>query len=636
MRFIVLVWCSVAICTQVFGQKKYAVSLIPEELRKDVHVVVREDHMTFRIHSKSKATHTVRMVATIFNGNGKGYAQPVVGYDKLSKVISFKGNVYDVNGGLIRKLKSSEIEDRSAYDGYSLFSDNRYKAADLSHSVYPYTVEFEYEVEYRFLYSIPGSALVSGEKVSVENFSYTLIFPPDLAPRYRLINIDSPPKHDKNNDGTESLSWTFKNIPPIKVEPHGPFAHEQISRILAAPSIFEYEGYLGDMSTWESYGQWENKLNEGRDKLPPETKEKVLELTKNLSSIEEKVKVLYEYLQNKTRYVSISFGIGGLQPFEASLVDKVGYGDCKALSNYMVALLNVAGIKGHYTTVKAGDYREDLILDFPSHQGNHVIVAVPLQPDTLWLECTSQTNPFGYLGNFTGNRKAFMLTESGGVWVNTPRYIHETNYQVRTGDVYVEANGDAKGKVSTTYSGLKYEHQDLNFYLNRGTEDQKKWILRTTAIPSFDVNSFSITNHENKIPSAVVVLDLTLRRFSNVSGKRLALNPNLMNRSTFIPERVENRKTKVYQRMGYTDIDTIKYHLPESIYPEFLLDPVKIVSPFGVYESSIKVDEGNVIYIRKMQVYKGEFPAESYNEMIDFYKAVNKADNQKLVFLTKT
>lgn len=636
MKILIQLFFVYLISISVSGQKKYAINQIPEELMKNVDVVVREDHMTFRIQSKSQATHTVRMVATILNGNGKAYAQPSVGYDKLTKITSFKGNIYDSNGGLIRKLKSSEIEDRSAYDGYSLFSDNRYKSADLTHSVYPYTVEFEYEIEYRFLYGIPSSALVSDEKVSVENFSYKLVFPPDLVPRYKLINIDSPPQHDKNSDGTESLTWTFTNIHPIKVEPYGPFVHEQVSRIMAAPSTFEYEGYVGDMSTWESFGLWKNKLLKGRDVLPLETQQTVRKLTDGLPTSEEKVKVLYEYLQNKTRYVNIALGIGGLQPFEASLVDKLGYGDCKALSNYMISLLNIVGIKGYYSSIKAGDFRDDLILDFPSHQSNHIIVAVPLQSDTLWLECTNQSSPFGYLGHFTGNRKALLHTESGGVWANTPSYTHETNYQVRTGDVYVEANGDAKSSVTTTYSGLKYEHQDLNFYVASSQEDQKKWILKTTTIPSFDLTSFSISNIKDKIPSAIVTMNLNLRRFSVVSGKRLFITPNLLNRSTFVPEMIDNRKTMVHQRMGYTDIDTIRYHLPEGIYPEFTPDPIKISSRFGEYEASVIVDQGKVMYVRKTKFFKGAFPPESYNEMLDFYKAINKADNTKLVFLTKT
>lgn len=619
-----------------FSQKRYAVSEIPEELKRNVDVVVREDFSTFRIHSQSRATHSVRLVATIFNGNGKPYALPSVGYDKLSKVVSFKGNVYDANGTLIRKLKPTEISDRSAYDGFSLYVDNRYKSANLTYSLYPYTIEYEYEIDYRFLYAIPGSALVSGEKVSVENFSYQLIFPTELTPRYKLVNINEAPHKEKLPDGLESFTWTFKKILPIELEPHGPFIQEQIPRILAAPSIFEYEGYVGDMSTWLSYGQWENKLNEGRDVLPEETKQQIIELTDKYQSVEEKVKALYEYLQNKTRYVSIQLGIGGLQPFEASLVDKIGYGDCKALSNYMVAMLKVIDITGLYATIKAGDFREDLLLDFPSHQGNHVIVAVPNKSDTLWLECTSQTIPFGYLGHFTGNRKAFVLTDEGGEWVNTPRYTHIHNLQTRTADVYIDSQGDAKSSVTTTYSGLKYEHQDLNFYLASSQEDQKKWILKTTTIPSFDLTSFSISNIKDKIPSAIVTMNLNLRRFSVVSGKRLFITPNLLNRSTFVPEMIDNRKTMVHQRMGYTDIDTIRYHLPEGIYPEFTPDPIKISSRFGEYEASVIVDQGKVMYVRKTKFFKGAFPPESYNEMLDFYKAINKADNTKLVFLTKT
>jgi hypothetical protein len=32
----------------------------------------------------------------------------------------------------------------------------------------------------------------------------------------------------------------------------------------------------------------------------------------------------------------------------------------------------------------------------------------------------------------------------------------------------------------------------------------------------------------------------------------------------------------------------------------------------------------------------GEFPPEAYEELIEFYRSVSKADNTKLVFLNKT
>src|SRR5687768_12554117 len=104
------------------GDPKYPVSAIPEALRTNVNVVFREDHMTFRIHSKSKASYFVHQIITILNDKGKRYASKVVGYDKLSKIKDLNGTVYDAAGKQIKRLRNSEIYDQSAFDGFSLYS----------------------------------------------------------------------------------------------------------------------------------------------------------------------------------------------------------------------------------------------------------------------------------------------------------------------------------------------------------------------------------------------------------------------------------------------------------------------------------------------------------------------------------
>ncbi|MFN3840541.1 MAG: DUF3857 domain-containing transglutaminase family protein [Cyclobacteriaceae bacterium] len=617
------------------AQSLYPVNQIPEGLTDQADVVMREDRVTFSILAQDKATLSVYKAITILNDNGKNYAVEVLGYDKLSKITSFKGASYDPTGKLIRKLKPSEIYDQSAFDGFSLYSDNRLKAAQLGHGSYPYTVVFEYEIEYKYLFMIPSFRIIPAQKVAVEKSQFQIIYPPALKPKYKVCNLDARPEEFTQPDGKQMLTWRFENLKPMRLEPYGPPVQDVMPYIMVAPVQFEFEGYKGSTDSWDEFGKWIISLNKGRNQLPEETKTKVKEITANLSTDEEKIKAVYEYLQNRTRYVSIQLGIGGFQPFEASVVDKTGYGDCKALSNYMVAMLDVIGIKAHYTLIRAGNGAPPLQPDFPSSQFNHAVVCVPMQADTLWLECTSQTNPFGYAGTFTGDRKALAITDNGARLVNTPVYTADDNVQSRTATVIVDPTGNATAKIKTTYRGLQSENNGLNFITGQ-SDKEKKWIQNQTAIPSFSINSFSVSEKKERIPSVIVAMDLALDRYAAVSGKRIFLTPNLMNRSAFVPERNEKRKTVIVRKMAYTDLDTVRYQMPEGLYPEFLPEPVHFKSRFGEYMATVTIDAGDVVYIRKLKIEKGEYPAETYNELVEFYKNINKADNTKIVFLSKT
>ncbi|HEX6227227.1 MAG TPA: DUF3857 domain-containing protein [Chryseolinea sp.] len=614
---------------------KFPVSAIPENLKKNVIAVVREDEMVYTINADNRATLHGHYVVTVFNPKGDRLAEFSEWYSKLKKVLKFEGTVFNAHGTIIKRVKGNDVVDQGVYESGTLYTDTRVKSIDLSQSEYPYTVEFEYDVEYKFLYHINGSSIIPTENVAVQKASYQLIYPKALTPRYKTYNISQTPKVEQLDNGRESVSWRFENLPAIKFEPLSD-PEDVLPEIVAAPGKFQYDGYSGSMETWEDYGKWQLSLNNGRDAISEETKKKVKQITSGLGTTEQKVKALYEFLQNRTRYVNISLGIGGLQPFEAMVVDKVGYGDCKGLSNYMIALLKEAGIKGYYTKIMAGEHAPEIDVTFPSHQTNHIIVGVPNGMDTLWLECTDQTNPFNFQGTFTGDRKAIMVTENGGKIVNTHRYAIEQNSQYRVADVFLEVNGDAKAKVKTTYSGLQYENDNLNFVLNKQYDDQRKWILSNTQIPSFDVVSFNMTNRKAKIPTAVVTSDFTLKRWATTSGKRIFITPNLMNRSTYIPEKMETRKTKVVTQLAYIDSDTIHYHIPDGIYPEFLPQSISIKSRFGEYEVSYKIDQNKLLYLRRIKMHKGEFPPESYSELVEFYKNVNKADNSKIVFLSKT
>jgi hypothetical protein len=61
-----------------------------------------------------------------------------------------------------------------------------------------------------------------------------------------------------------------------------------------------------------------------------------------------------------------------------------------------------------------------------------------------------------------------------------------------------------------------------------------------------------------------------------------------------------------------------------------------VSSRFGEYEAGFALDQDKLVYTRRLKLVDGEYPANTYGELTDFYRNINKADNIKMVFLNKT
>ncbi|MEK7728985.1 MAG: DUF3857 domain-containing protein, partial [candidate division KSB1 bacterium] len=318
-------------------QPELAVSKMPALLGLNAEAVVRLEMRTFFVESPKRATEQIRTAVTVFNQKGREAGRCYVGYDRLVELKNLRGWLLDAEGRKIRELKNSDVKDYSAISGYSLYEDNRVRVAEFFHDAYPYTVVFEYELLYNGIITWPMWYPQDGEN-SVERTTLELNVPADMPVRYRVRGKLEEPKVT-TAAARKIYRWEAALLPKYEHEPFGPSWREQAASVYTAPRHFEIAGYAGDMSSWEGFGQWMQQLYAGREVLPPEALAQVRQLCSGLSSPKEKARVLYEKLQSTTRYVSVQLGVGGWQPFDANYVFTRGYGDCKALSNYMVAML---------------------------------------------------------------------------------------------------------------------------------------------------------------------------------------------------------------------------------------------------------------------------------------------------------
>jgi hypothetical protein len=602
---------------------------ISNNLKKDANAVVRNSSSTFTIHSEKSAEFKTKYSITILNKNGDKYAHLIIFYDKFIDISNIKGKVYDANGKLIRSIKKKEIIDQSITGGSTLFDDNRVKYIEVLHNKYPFTVEFEYELNLNGFISFPSFSPADSYNISVENSEYIVVADSSYKFHYKALNCDIKPTI-KTTGNLNIYNWNINNIPALEYEPFSPHLVDAIPIIYFAPNKFYYDGHYGTQNSWVNYGKWVNTLLKDRNQLSDKTKFELHELVKNVTHPIQKTKFVYEYMQAKTRYVSIQLGIGGFQPFSALEVDEMGYGDCKALSNYTKALLNEVGIKSIYSEVYAGDLKPKFLYDFPGvNQGNHIILCVPFEKDTIWLECTSQEQPFGFLGSFTDDRYAILIDDSGGIPVKTKSYSKEENFQSTIVSASLNCNASINANVKKVYKALKYEDVSQQFLCSY--EDKKKNLYYNLDLSNVEILGFSYSQEKAIIPIAEEQLKLKINKYGSTSGSRMFLPLNMINKQSYIPKKIKNRQSNIYIPNGFTEIDSINYTIPDDYIIEYIPEPITIKSQFGEYKCDIIHTNNTIKYIRKFIFNKGYFLPEEYEDLITFLKEVSKADNLKAI-----
>jgi hypothetical protein len=610
------------------GDPVYPAYLIPDSLKENANAVVRLSETRLQISTGYKATYTVKNIITVLNSRGDDYGVYVGYYDKQRKISHLSIRIYDQLGNLVEKVKNSDIEDFSAISGFSLYEDNRVRFYEPTQKHYPYTVMMEYTLNYNGFVQFPYWQPQTGSDVSIEKAVLNIHMPSDHPIRYKTCHMKNKPT-GRESGGTIDIHWNLDQVKAFQPEPFQPRMQAVLPVVYLAPSDFSYDGSPGNMDSWENFGHWVNGLMVGKAQIPESTRQTIAALVENVPDTLEKVRMIYQYMQQHTRYVSIQLGIGGYQPFDAETVDRVGYGDCKALTNYTLALLESAGISSIYTIVKAGRKADPIQKDFPSQQFNHVILAVPIQKDTVWLECTNQQMPFGYLGEFTDDRYALAITAGGGKLVRTRSYQTESNQKSCTGDITLNENGNGNGTLTFKYAGLQFD--DVFEFVTTDGESQKKWLYQNLYIPNAKVMDYEVKYGGDVHPFVHLEVEFDLEKYAVRSGKRLFVSLNLLNTYPELPAREEERKYDICLYESYLHTDTIVYNLPAGFEAEHLPARVELSSAFGAYSSSVEISDGKAIYVRCLRVNEGQYPASDYSDFYSFYKTVSRADKAKLV-----
>ncbi|XMO87512.1 DUF3857 domain-containing transglutaminase family protein [Algibacter sp. AS12] len=617
-----------------FSQENLYTSFsIADNLKQHANAVVRLNKTDIVLESSRNMLVTEKRIVTVLNKEGNDAINAYLYYDKNVNIKTLEVLVYNNFGKVIKKIKEKDFRDVSAVSGGTLYSDSRVKYLEYTAIKYPYTIEFNSEYETNNTAFINSFSPVNEYFLSIENSSYTLSFPEELSIRKKEKNIEGF-KVNKDVSPTK-IYYEIKDILAIKPEEYSPNFSDVIPKVMFASKQFTLEGVSSVVENWNEFGTWMyHDLIKNTHDLSAGTIMMVQALVKNEPDDVAKAKRIYEYVQNKVRYISVQVGIGGWKPFNASEVDRLGYGDCKALTNYTLALLKAVGIESNYSVVFAGDSQRSLEKDFAGMQGNHVILNIPNKNENIWLECTSQKLPFGFIGDFTDDRDVLVISSEGGKIEHTKKYNPDESLQTINGLCTILNDGSLDAKVSVNSKGIQYNDK---YWLETEPERdldvhyKKRWKY----INNMSINSIDIENDKQTV-ELVENIDFQANNYTKKVGNRMLVNLNVLNRNLHIPDRYRSRKLPLKINRGFKDVDEVEISLPTDYNIESLPKGQVLETDFGSYITEISaIDNSKIKYKRTFIINDGEFPKEDYAAFRTFYKEVSKLDNAKVALIKK-
>ena len=586
---------------------------------------VVEDYSTDIICDK--LTHAVmhfKKTTTILHESASDFGFFSCTCSNSNQLISFKGQVTDASGNIIRKMKIKDLK-KTEYSPY-LAIDDYIMYLEYTPSSFPVTVTYEWELDCKDnLVEFPPFCPQTDYNVDVKRAAYHLAAPQELGVRYVFKNISQPAEVYKNKAGAQVISLEMTDIPRVKKIPYTRPIYDRLPIAYFAPSLFVYYETQGSLSNWKDFGMWQFGMLRGRDILPEDIRNEIHQLTDSLGDDRQKVEAIYNLLGKKTRYVAILFGIGGQRPASAIDVCSSGYGDCKGLTNFMRAMLQEVGITSNYTTISTRN--RQLLKDFASvGQMNHVILQVPIKNDTIWLECTNPQLPFGYVHGDIAGHDAIEVSRAGGRLVHIPAYPDSTNLARNQIRLQLDGSGIADIDVSSVFYNLRMESRIPVYKMGR--DEQKKAILRMLYAPQAEIDK-----SEFKMEGPVLSLDAHVRskNYTTATGKRLFVPVCPIRRDTSIPAVDEERLEDFYIETGYCDEDEIIITLPEGSEIEATPSDVIINESFASFHSIIKRKGSQIIITNRLLVKSGTYDKSSYSRFIEFMKRVNTAYGQKVV-----
>jgi len=445
-----------------------------------------------------------------------------------------------------------------------------------------------------------------------------------LAPADQTLHFNRPEsaRYQKTpgKDKTAVHLWEAQDLKALEPEPD-------------MPGITETNSYL-HVSTFESFqalGRW--YAGQVSDQLVPgpEVKELAKELTRGLTQPLQKIRAIYRFVTDQTRYVGLEFGIHSYVPYQVSDVLMRKFGDCKDKSALLIALFGQVGIRAQMALVRMkrlGPVPRD-----PASLAvfNHAICYLP--DFGLWLDGTAPFHDVTELPDQDQGTLALVIEEDGGRLVPIPTSRPERNrtdirYQVRPardGSAAIRSRVAVTGSVAPAlrarFAGAAARRDVFEKTMNE-------------LFPGAKITSMDIENLKDPQHPLVTRAEFRAPAICRIEADAIEV-PALVSPTKYqkIFSPFQQRRFDLLLAPPWSVEWTVQVAVPEGFQPVKLPAPDEVESDFGLARISFRQKEKEIAVRASFLLNQNRIRAADYPAFRRFLGEVDRILGTRLAFV---
>ena len=571
------------------------------------------------------------------------------------KLLSFKAATFNLLDGKIKKDKIDRKEifkEKSSkyftHVKYAMPNVQEGSVIDINYVISsPFLFEFtSWEFQYQipvvksvFFAEIPEYFIY---KTALQGYESASITQRKTGQGSRVIN-SSYQSYDKRGGRTSHNSetsyitkhydWVAEHVPALNKEPYMAASLNYLSKIDFELESTNFPNSFGQNfnRTWEDvrltlmkdddYGM---RLNKKRH-----VKSLTAELTKDLSSTNEKVAAIYTYVQNNIKW-NEKFSHLPKKATKKLLEGEEGFSS--DVNFFLLQMLRAANITAYPVSISTRSNGFVNPVTPRITQFNHVIAAVKIDGNFLLLDATDPYAPMGMLPEYDINERGRLFTSTGSEWISldaTKKYKTITQAKLN-----LNKEGIFEGSIKMLidgYAAKKFRNRiepssknTLNFINSQNTEDEE----------GLEIDSSSFKNTENIYKKIIASYDLKINNKAIPNGDLIYFEPLLFFGVKQNPFTSKDRKFPIDFAFSTDKTFILQLTIPEGYAIEELPENISFSLPDNgglfVYEFQ-KVNDHLLQLTNKVKIKKTFFLPKDYLPFREFYNLIIEKQGEQVV-----